>query len=256
MDLMGPFRETLFFLVYGHDPFLPIDIAMGLPCMANEDYAGDRDNCSSLVSHLQQAFALAWENQVAAQDKNCHIYNCSWTDWPYALGERVWLHVPSVQPQCSKKFTQPWRGLYCVVKLRGNLNYGLQHVHNPQDHQFTHVSQLKQWVGSAEDCEPPTESGTPTGEDNGGHHSTVYKGFTDCHNVWVPVSDIQAPTLILHYKRGHRLMQPMKPAKPVISLRRACQWRCLTVGGEVCDGWQFVNTGVQGRGGVKPQPPP
>jgi hypothetical protein len=224
-------QETPFFLVYGRDPFLPIDIAMGLPRTANEDNADDGDYRSGLVGRLQQAFASARENQVAAQDKNRRIFNRSRTDRPYALGERVWLHVPSVRPRRSKKFTRPWRGPYRVVELRGNLNYGLQHVHNPRDHQFAHVSRLKQWVGSAEDCEPPTESGEPAGEDDGGQHEISevlndrttdagveylvrYKGFTDRHNAWVPISDIQAPTLILHYERGRRLMRPMKPVKP------------------------------------------
>ncbi len=84
-------------------------------------------------------FCVAKGHQLEAQERNCWSYNHDKTDRPFGLGKKVWLHVPLVRKQQSKKFTWPWRGPYRVVEVRGGLNYRLVNIHNPCDHQFAHV---------------------------------------------------------------------------------------------------------------------
>jgi hypothetical protein len=98
------------------------------------------------MEQLMQAFQAAKEHQLEAQEHNCHSYNHNRTNKLFSLGEKVWLHVPSVRKEHSKKFTQPWQGPYQVVEIQGGLNYGLVNTHNPCDHQFAHVLCLKKWI--------------------------------------------------------------------------------------------------------------
>jgi hypothetical protein len=137
--------EMPFYLMYGQDHYLPINVSLGLPQAQSEEDVGDYQ--SGLMERLMQAFQVAKEHQLEAQERNCCSYNCDRTDKPFSLGEKVWLHVPSVRKEHSKKFTQPWQGPYQVVKIQGGLNYGLVNTHNPHDHQFAHVSRLKKWIG-------------------------------------------------------------------------------------------------------------
>ena len=109
------------------------------------------DYQSGLMEQLMRVFRAAREHQLEAQERNCRSYNRDKTDKPFGLGEKVWLHVPSVRKERSKKFTRPWRGPYRVVEIRGGLNYGLVNMHNPRDHQFVHVSRLKKWIGPTVD---------------------------------------------------------------------------------------------------------
>jgi hypothetical protein len=214
--------ETPFYLMYGRDHYMPIDVSLGLPRARADD--GGEDYRSGLVERLMIAFKTARENQVLAQEKNCRSYNRTRTDRPFELGEKVWLHVPHVRPQRSKKFTRPWRGPYRIVEARGGLNYGLVGVHNPRDHQFAHVSRLKRWIGSEDTDDhgvPDTGVAGSTASPNehveveeilndrttasGLEYLIRFKGHTDRHNQWVPVNEVRAPGAISHYERGRKL---------------------------------------------------
>ncbi len=147
------------------------------------------------------------------------------------LGEKLWLRVPHVAKQWSKKLCRPWKGPYRVVKIWGGLNYGLQNVHNPRDRQFAHVSWLKPWIGEEMDNEVNlhlryaylgdpapgltladpqvkidailNDCTTPTGVE----YYIRFKGHTDRYNQWVSVDNVWAPALLLHYKHARQLGQ-------------------------------------------------
>src|SRR3989344_396490 len=107
--------ETLFFLTFGRDHYLPIDVSLGLPwARADED---TEDYRSGLVERLMLAFHAAKEHQL--KERNCRSYNRNKRDQPFELGDKVWLYMPVVRKQRSKKFSRPWRGPYRIVELRG-----------------------------------------------------------------------------------------------------------------------------------------
>jgi hypothetical protein len=225
--------KTPFDLTYGRDHYLPIDVSLGLLRARSEEDTGDYQ--SGLMEQLMRAFRAAKEHQLEAQERNCRSYNRDRTDKPFGLGEKVWLHVPSVRKERSKKFTRPWRGPYRVVEIRGGLNYGLVNTHNPRDHQFAHVSRLKKWIGPvADDGGSSDVLGTATRSASGGggdEHVEVdeilndrttargleylvrYKGHTERHNQWVPVNDVNAPGLISHFERGRRFAEASEASK-------------------------------------------
>ncbi len=107
--------EMLFFLTFGRDHYLPINVSLSLPQVrADED---TEDYHSRLVEQLMLAFCAAKEHQLEAQEHNCCSYNHDKQDQPFKLGNKVWLYVPVVQKQWSKKFLRPWQGPYQIVKL-------------------------------------------------------------------------------------------------------------------------------------------
>lgn len=66
-------RETPFYMVYGHNHYLPINMALGLLHCDHGSLL--EDYWSNLVVCLAQAFCIAQESQVDAQVKNCVNYN-------------------------------------------------------------------------------------------------------------------------------------------------------------------------------------
>ncbi len=220
-------KETPFFLVYGRDHYLPLDVTLGLSRREERGTIGDYR--SELVRRMADAFRSARHCQAEAQERNRSHYNRGRKDVHYALGEKVWLRVPHVARQRSKKLRRPWKGPYRVVEIRGGLNYGLQNIHNPRDRQFVHVSRLKPWIGEETNDEVNQRlryvySGEPAPgpavEDQqkeidailndrttakGVEYYIRFKGHTDRYNQWVAVDDIRAPMLLLHYERARRL---------------------------------------------------
>lgn len=107
--------ETPFYLVFGQDHYLPIDMLLRLPQAQAEDDAGNYQ--SRLVEQLMHVFHADKGHQLKAQEWNCWSYNHDKADQLFSLGKKVWLHVPPVWKQWSKKFTQPWWGPYHMVKV-------------------------------------------------------------------------------------------------------------------------------------------
>jgi hypothetical protein len=70
--------ETPFYLMFGRDHYLLIDVSLSLPQAQADD--GGKDYQSGLVKQLMVTFRTTREHQVQAQEKNCQAYNQTWTD--------------------------------------------------------------------------------------------------------------------------------------------------------------------------------
>lgn len=66
-------RETPFFLVYGRDHYLPLDVLLGLPW--REQLGMPAEYRRELVRKLADAFRAAWQCQLEAQERNRFYYN-------------------------------------------------------------------------------------------------------------------------------------------------------------------------------------
>lgn len=97
-------KETPFYLVYGCDHYLLLDVVLGLlQC----DWGSSlEDYWSNLVTQLAQAFGITWQFQLNTQVKNQVHYDCNHVDQCYTVGEKVWLHWPHMWNQHSKKLEE------------------------------------------------------------------------------------------------------------------------------------------------------
>jgi hypothetical protein len=122
--------------------------------------------------------------------------------------------VPHVVKQWSKKLCWPWKGPYQVIKIHRGLNYSLQNIHNPHNHQFAHISQLKLLIGKETDdkvnlrlsyvysgdpapgltlVDPQVEIDTILNNCmtlTGVKYNICFKGHTDHYNQWVLVDNM------------------------------------------------------------------
>ena len=98
--IQGSTLESPFLLNFGRDPRLPIDIA------TRRDYDVYRDASdyrAALVSHLENAVALARDNVQLAQQKRKQHFDHKAKERSFQVGDRVWLFTPQKQVGKSPK---------------------------------------------------------------------------------------------------------------------------------------------------------
>ena len=112
--------RRIFFLLYGRDPQLPTEAAV-------EWFAVNRDDsCSHMVHVRSEAWGLAQSNIKKAQKKQKEQHDKRARDVPLKIGQRVFLHVPSLKSGPAHKLARP----YWITALHPN-GAELQSVDHP-----------------------------------------------------------------------------------------------------------------------------
>ena len=127
--LQASTAESPFFLLYGRDPQLPTDAALCPPVerstMRTNDYR------SSLVQSMSEAWELARTSIEKAQSRQKKQHDKRARNTPLKIGQRVFVHVPSLRTGPAHKLARPFRGPYRVVALYPN-GADLQSVDHPR----------------------------------------------------------------------------------------------------------------------------
>lgn len=117
--------ETSFFLLYGQDPVLPVDIDMGAATTSSVEVDSFRDLSAygqQLARRMHSAFDAAWRANIAAQEATRNIH--AWRNpgrlasTPPTTGVRprpVYLFGPRKQQGPSRKLLKQWSGPYRVL---------------------------------------------------------------------------------------------------------------------------------------------
>ena len=148
--------ESPFFLVYGRDPRLPIDIALDKEydtCLDANDYRPD------VVSRLEAAISLVRDNVQLAQQKRKQYFDQKAKNRTFDVGERVWLFTPQKRKGKCTKLLHFWHGPFRIVEKTSPVNYRLTSCDERRRTFVVHVSRLKTYVDPADQpwrvTEPP-----------------------------------------------------------------------------------------------------
>ena len=116
--LQASTAESPFFLLYGRDPQLPTDAALCPPVerstVRTDDYG------SSLVQFMSDAWKLARTSIEKAQSRQKRQHDKRARSIPLKVGQRVFVHVPSLKTGPAHKLARPFKGPYRVVALHPN----------------------------------------------------------------------------------------------------------------------------------------
>ena len=131
---------TPFYLMFGRQARMPIDILYGTPTpqvSSPAEYAG----------RLRQDLELAYHRvRVQLGHKLCRqkdLYDRKVHGRPYECGELVWLYSPVVPRGQSKKLRHPWTGPFRVVRKLSDAVYRIQNTQVPRQRLVVHFDRLK-----------------------------------------------------------------------------------------------------------------
>ena len=128
-----------FFLTYGREARLPVDIVYGTQSLASSTVDTYAQKSCKL---LEESFNRVREHLLAGHQKQKHIYDKRIHGDPYKVGDTVWLLDTVVDKDKSRKFHHPWKGPYQIVKKISDCDYHIKSVTN-QGEQIVHFNRLK-----------------------------------------------------------------------------------------------------------------
>ena len=131
---------TPFYLMFGREARLPIDIAYGTKQpvqLSTGDYA------SKMKSSLEEAYDEVRTNLNTSHQTQSEFYNKKVHGKPYAVGDLVWLHNPAVPSGQSRKLYHPWTGPLRVQDKISDVDYRIKGVYDQKAAQVVHFNRLK-----------------------------------------------------------------------------------------------------------------
>ena len=100
-------RESPFFLLHGRDPRLPTEVALTPPPPRTE--VDLMEYKAELRVRLSEAWTLAQQNIAKAQKRQKRTHDRHARDPAFCVGERVFLHTPSLRSGPGYKFARPYQ---------------------------------------------------------------------------------------------------------------------------------------------------
>lgn len=160
-------REMPYTLLFGVDPWIPIDIALTKDTstpIKQEDIHNYRDE----VRHrLEEVWKLAKDNIEVAQTYQATNYNKGRIEKEYAIGSQVWIYLPVVKKKHTTKLTHFWCGPFEIVEQITPVTYRVKGVNKRKLDGAIHVTRMKPYLNpEAQIPEPPETLDDPNIEIN------------------------------------------------------------------------------------------
>lgn len=134
-------QETPYFLLYGIDPALPVDVLLHNPELSFPDMSVYMQD---LVRRLQHAHKIASDtyNATALKTKTKNDQASSLLN--FHLNDKVWLYVPIVKKGTSRKLIHPWHGPYRVAAKHSDYVFSVLPCDRSTSRPIkVHISRLK-----------------------------------------------------------------------------------------------------------------
>ena len=132
--------KTPFFLMFGRQVRMPIDIMYGNPTPQPStvpQYVADlRAQLETAYQHVRERMGRKLERQKELYDRKAH-------GDPYKPGDLVWLHNPAVPRGQAKKLHRPWTGPFRIVRKLSDAVYRVQHTQARRKRLVVHFDRLK-----------------------------------------------------------------------------------------------------------------
>lgn len=149
-SLQETIQETPFYLVYGRDARLPIDVALSEPTRL---YTDVDDYKSVIIQRLNEAFTLVKNNIELAQQKQKQHQDKNAREPDFSIGDRVWIYLPVTKPGLTSKLIHPWNGPHRVIEKTSPVNFKVESCDNKKRQQIIHANRMKIFV-DPEDLPP------------------------------------------------------------------------------------------------------
>ena len=133
---------TPFFLMFGREAHLPVDIMFGSTDFGNSQPEPYVSYTLRLKEKLKNAYDHVCQRLSNRQLRQKEFYDQKVHGKPFCVNDLVWLHNP-VSKGSSRKFHSPWSGPYKVCRKLSEVNYEIQHLGNHQ-RKIVHFDRLKQ----------------------------------------------------------------------------------------------------------------
>ena len=135
-------KETPFYLIYGRDPCLPLDVVLSAPI---SKYASVDDYKQEVIRRTQEARYVAQQSIERAQFNQATNYDASkkTKDSEFRVGDRVWLYTPQVAKGLSSKLAHLWNGPYRIIRKLSDVNVEIEE--NPRRKTIVHVNRCKHY---------------------------------------------------------------------------------------------------------------
>lgn len=129
-----------FYLMYGREPRLPIDIVYGTQSHASTSVDHFVQKSHTL---MEQAYNSVRQHLSTGHQCQKEIYDKRVHGKPYSDGDTVWLFNPIVEKGQSKKFHHPWKGPYRVLKKISDCDYLIESTTGKHTETIVHFNRLK-----------------------------------------------------------------------------------------------------------------
>ena len=104
---------TPFYLMFGRQAKLPIDVAYGNPTPESDSVS---QYAATMKDSLEQAYRRVREQSGNSAKRQKELYDQKVHGKAFEVGDLVWLHSPAVPRGQSRKLHCPWVGPFEVVK--------------------------------------------------------------------------------------------------------------------------------------------
>jgi hypothetical protein len=128
---------TPFFLMFGRNPVLPVDMLLG----HKMSYMGD-DYVPTMLQRLHKAYVQAKDNMKDARETNRRLYNKLAMSQEFRPGDAVYYHDKTLIPGETQKFQPVWKPFFRVTEKCSNVNYQIKDQISGQT-KVVHVEHLR-----------------------------------------------------------------------------------------------------------------
>jgi len=138
--------ESPFYMLYGREPRLPIDVSLLPPREISPSIAEHR---ARVVEHIEIAHRIAKENIQRAQQRTKDNHDKHAVPLKYKLGDCVWVYTPKNHKGLSKKLAHNFHGPYRIVQFLSLVHCILRATDNRRISTTVHISRMKPYVDPA-----------------------------------------------------------------------------------------------------------
>ena len=133
-------RESPFYLLYGREPRLPMDVSLLPPTDPTSSIAEHRRR---IVKQIELGQRIARENTQRAQQKMKAQYDKNAQEPNFLEGQRVWVFTPKTFKGLSRKLLHNWHGPYRIVEQLSPVHYRLRTCSNRPVTTTVHANRMK-----------------------------------------------------------------------------------------------------------------
>ena len=131
-----------FYLMFGRQPRMPIDIMYGDP-PSTEEPETTQAFAQKLKFRLQHAYGRVRSEMGSRLDRQKELYDRRVHGNPYNKDDLVWLHSKAIPRGVGRKLHRQWTGPFRILKKLSDAVYRLQNPRLPRQRLVVHFDRLK-----------------------------------------------------------------------------------------------------------------